>query len=264
MISFKIFHINAFSSEVFRGNPAGVIPLNFWIPDNLMQKIAFQNGLSETAFFVKTERGYKIRWFTPKQEVDLCGHATIASAMVLNEFLANPDEKVIFESKSDDLIVNKIGDKYFLKLLAEKFTEIPSNKALELGIGQTPTKVLKAGDDIVAVLASEEAVSKVKPNFEEITKLNSRGLIITAKGNDVDFVARFFAPNVGVPEDPVTGSIYNKLAPFWSPILDKTKLVARQLSERSGEIFIEINENDVWVGGEASPYLKGEIFVKNN
>ncbi len=262
MITLKIFHVNTFTSEDFKGNPAGVVPLNFWISDSLMQGIANQNGLSETAFFVKTLKGFHIRWFTPQEEVDLCGHATLASGYVLTELLGNRDERIVFESKSGDLEFFKQDSRYFLDFPAYEPYDVQIEFPFQKVLGIAPQRVLQANEDIMAVFNSEEEISKIKPDFNQLSKLKARGLIVTARGNEVDFVSRFFAPAVGINEDPVTGSAYTKLIPFWSKELGKNTFVSIQTSQRTGKISGEYLNGRAIIGGEALHYLSGDIFIK--
>jgi len=263
MISLKIFHINSFSSEDFKGNPAGVVPLDFWISDALMQKIANQNGLSETAFFVKTIRGFSIRWFTPDVEVPLCGHATLAAGYVLIEYMGHPEDRILFESRSGDLEFVKKDDIYYLDFPAfepeEKDFDFPFQKVL----GIRPVQVLQANEDVMAVFESEEDILRIRPDFNALARLKARGLIVTAPGKTVDFVSRFFAPGLGINEDPVTGSSFTKLFPYWAKKLNKTVFEARQISDRGGKVVGEYKGDRVLIGGDAAAYLRGEIYVKN-
>ncbi len=263
MIALKIFHINSFSAEDFRGNPAGVVPLDFWISDTLMQKIANQNGLSETAFFVKTARGFRIRWFTPEVEVPLCGHATLASGFVLTEYMGHPEDRILFESNSGDLeFVRNMGT-YYLDFPAFVPEETSIDFPFEKVLGIKPAKILRANEDIMAVFGSEEEIRRIRPDFNALQKLKARGLIVTAPGQEVDFVCRFFAPGLGINEDPVTGSSFTKLFPYWAGELNKTTFEAEQLSERGGKVIGEYREGRVLIGGDAMAYLQGEIYIRN-
>ena len=263
MISLKIFHINSFSSEDFKGNPAGVVPLDFWISDTLMQKIANQNGLSETAFFVKTVRGFYIRWFTPEVEVPLCGHATLASGYVLTEYMGHPEDRILFESNSGDLEFVKKDDIYYLAFPSftpvEKEIDFPFQEELVV----KPAGILQANQDVMAVFESEEEILRIRPDFGALARLKARGLIVTAPGSQTDFVCRFFAPGLGINEDPVTGSCYTKLFPYWAQKLGKTVFEAQQLSERGGKVTGEYRGDRVLIGGDAMAYLQGEIYIKN-
>lgn len=263
MISLKIFHINSFSSEDFKGNPAGVVPLDFWISDTLMQKIANQNGLSETAFFVKTVRGFYIRWFTPDVEVPICGHATLASGYVLTEYMGHPEDRILFESNSGDLEFVKKDGIYYLDFPAFEPVETEVDFPFQKVLGVKPVRILQANEDIMAVFNTEEEILRIRPDFSALTRLKARGLIVTAPGKQVDFVSRFFAPGLGINEDPVTGSSFTKLFPYWSKELNKTTFEAVQLSERGGSVTGEYLGNRVLIGGDAMAYLRGEIYIKN-
>ncbi len=264
MISLKIFHINSFSAEDFKGNPAGVVPLDFWISDTLMQKIANQNGLSATAFFVKTVRGFYIRWFTPEVEVPtICGHATLASGYVLTEYMGHPEDRILFESNSGDLEFVKKDDIYYLDFPAFVPVEAEFDFPFQKVLGIKPVRVLQAHEDVMAVFNSEEEILRLRPDFSALSRLKARGLIVTAPGNKVDFVSRFFAPGLGTNEDPVTGSSFTKLFPYWAKELNKTIFEAYQLSERGGKVTGEYRGDRVLIGGDAMPYLQGEIYIKN-
>ncbi|MBX2952188.1 MAG: PhzF family phenazine biosynthesis protein [Leadbetterella sp.] len=262
-MALKIFHINSFSSEDFKGNPAGVVPLDFWISDTLMQKIANQNGLSETAFFVKTIRGFYIRWFTPDVEVPICGHATLASGYVLTEFLGHPEDRILFESRSGDLEFVKKGGTYYLDFPAFTPVDTEVDFPFQKVLGVKPARILQANEDIMAVFNSEEEIRRIRPDFSALARLKARGLIVTAAGREVDFVCRFFAPGLGINEDPVTGSSFTKLFPYWAAELNKTTFVAQQISERGGTVTGEYRGDRVLIGGDAMAYLRGEIYIKN-
>ncbi len=255
-----IYQVDAFTKKVFAGNPAAICPLDEWIDPDLMQKIALENNLSETAFFVKKEDFYELRWFTPTSEMDLCGHATLASAFVIfNVF--DSDEKILkFQTKSGLLTVEKDGEQFVLDFPsrpAEK-SEIP--EGLIEAIGKEPKEVLRARDYLL-VYESEDEIRGIAPNFAELLKINTHAVIVTSKGETSDFVSRFFAPEVGVFEDPVTGSAHCTLIPYWAEKLNKTKLFAKQVSERGGELYCELVGDRVKIGGTAVHYLKGEIEV---
>lgn len=260
MTSLKIYHINAFASESFSGNPAAVIPLEFWLPDDKMQQIAAQNNLSETAFFVKTADGFHIRWFTPKVEVNLCGHATLASAFVIFEILGFQNDSITFDSKSGPLYVTKNGQQIFLNFPASTVEQVKTLEGVEDAIGHPIERILKAGDDYLLIFENEGIVKNLNPDFSSLAKINARGVIVSSKSNTYDFVNRFFAPNVGIDEDPVTGSAYTKLIPYWSNILGKSKMDACQISERRGEVSCELMGERVLIGGKANLYLQGEIL----
>ncbi|MGI8668501.1 MAG: PhzF family phenazine biosynthesis protein [Aridibacter sp.] len=260
-MTLDIYPADAFPKEVFKGNPAAVCPLESWIDAELMQKIAFENNLSETAFFVKSEDVYEIRWFTPSFEIDLCGHATLASAFVIFEILKLESEFVRFHShKSGELSVEKNGDLLILDFPARPVTKYDAPDGLIEAIGKKPKEILKARDYFL-VYETEQEIADIKPNFSKLLEVGGHGFIVTAKGETSDFVSRFFAPEVGVFEDPVTGSAHCNLIPHWAEKLGKTEMLARQISERGGELFCELKGDRVKIGGNAVLYLKGEIYV---
>ena len=256
-----IYQVDAFTKEVFRGNPAAVCPLESWIDADLMQKIALENNLSETAFFVKKEDHYEIRWFTPTYEIDLCGHATLASAFVIFECLKLETEIVKFHShKSGELFVEKKDDVYVLDFPSRPVSKSEVPEGLIEAISKQPKEVLKARDYFL-VYENEQEILEIKPNFSKLLEIDAHGFIVTAKGENLDFVSRFFAPEVGVFEDPVTGSAHCNLIPFWAEKLGKTELFAKQISARGGELFCEMKGDRVKIGGNAVLYLKGEISI---
>jgi PhzF family phenazine biosynthesis protein len=256
-----IYQIDAFTDKVFKGNPAAVCPLESWIPKNLMQKIAMENNLAETAFFVPTSQGFEIKWFTPTVEIDLCGHATLATAHVLFEYLGYKADVIRFESNSGELLVRKEKDLLLLDFPTAQFEEIEAPDELLEALVVDPEEVFK-GFDYMLVLESEEEVMSVQPNFLRLAEIPTRGIIITAQGESVDFVSRFFAPRAGILEDPVTGSSHTLLIPYWAKTLGKNELTARQLSPRQGELFCKYLGNRVEIGGKARTYLVGEIDVE--
>lgn len=263
MDKLKIYQVDAFTNKLFGGNPAAVCVLEDWLADDLMQNIAAENNLSETAFIVPKGNDFEIRWFSPPVEVDLCGHATLASAFVLFELLNYRGEEIIFHSrKSGSLKVNKEGHLLILDFPTDELMLQSPIQEITDGIGITPKEVYKGRFDYLAVLSSEEELRKVQPDFSSVSKLNSRGLIITAPGNEVDFVSRFFAPQTGINEDPVTGSAHTSLIPYWAKRLNKKDLSAKQLSNRSGELSCELNGDRVKIGGKAQLYMTGEIRIK--
>lgn len=260
-MNLTIYQVDAFAKEVFKGNPAAVCPLEEWIDADLMQKIALENNLAETAFFVKSGDVYEIRWFTPVYEIDLCGHATLASAFVIFEILKTEKDFVKFHShKSGELSVEKKGDVLVLDFPSRPVSSAEIPAGLTDALGKTPKEVFKARDYFL-VYENEQEISEIKPNFNKLLEVGGHGFIVTAKGDSADFVSRFFAPEVGVPEDPVTGSAHCNLIPFWSERLGKTELFARQISSRGGELFCELKGDRVKIGGNAVLYLKGEIYV---
>jgi PhzF family phenazine biosynthesis protein len=257
--SLKIYHVNAFSSNPFTGNPAAVVPLDFWLSETIMQQIASQNNLSETAFFVKTAEDFHIRWFTPTVEVNLCGHATLASAYVIFEILGFQGDTITFESKSGPLYVSTNGQEIFLNFPAVVAEELKILTGIEEAMNAIPIQIYEVGDDVLLIFESETAVANLNPDFGLLSKINARGVIASSKSETYDFVCRFFAPKVGVNEDPVTGSAFTKLIPYWSAILEKTKMNACQISQRRGDVRCELLDDRVLIGGKANLYLKGEI-----
>ena len=255
-----LYQVDAFASRVFAGNPAAVCPLQDWIPDEVLQSIAAENNLAETAFFVFNGKGFDIRWFTPTSEVDLCGHATLASAFILFEKLDWKEDSVTFQSNSGPLSVHRGPQGLVLDFPSQPGTPCPIPAALGDGLGCQPIAVL-ACEDYMAVFEAEEEIVGINPNLDALRQLDLRGVIATAKGEEVDFVSRFFAPNVGINEDPVTGSAHCMLAPYWADELNKTRLTARQLSERTGELRCELKGDRVLISGETVLYMEGTIWV---
>ncbi len=260
----KIFQVDAFSNKPFGGNPAAVVPLEAWLDDDVMMKIAGENNLSETAFFVKEGDRYHLRWFTPTVEVNLCGHATLASAHVIFNELKLEDSFIAFHSdRSGELAVDKQGDKLVLDFPAYPSTEIEQSDALAQAIGKVPLKVWESQSNMVfARLEREEDVRNLEPDLHAIGQLQYDEVIVTAEGDDCDFASRMFAPRIGITEDPVTGAIHCTLIPYWAEHLGKQKLFARQVSARGGELFCELAGDRVRIGGNAVTYLKGEIYVE--
>ena len=256
-----LYQVDAFASEVFSGNPAAVCPLKSWLPDDLMQSIARENNLSETAFFVPEGDAYRIRWFTPEAEVDLCGHATLASAHVIFAFLDMEGSRVSFLSQSGPLSVTRNRDLLTMDFPAQppEACEVPDR--LVAGLGAEPLELL-CSQDYFAVFESEEQVLAIAPDMETLSGLGLRGVIVTAPGTEADFVSRFFAPGIGIPEDPVTGSAHCALVPYWSRRLGKAVLHARQLSRRGGELFCRDRGERVEISGRATLYLAGTIVVR--
>jgi len=254
------FHVDAFASGVFRGNPAGVCPLAAWLPDATLQNIAAENNLSETAFVVARGADYDLRWFTPTTEVDLCGHATLAAAFVLFTERGFTGDKIRFHSRSGPLSVSREGDVLTLDFPSRPAAPCATPEALRRGLGATPAEARKARD-FLAVFASEVEVRALKPDFAALRTLDCLGIIATAPGVDCDFVSRFFAPVAGIDEDPATGSSHCTLIPYWAQRLGKTKLFARQVSARGGEMFCNLAGDRVQIGGRAARYSRGELEV---
>lgn len=257
----KIYQVDAFASTIFEGNPAAVIPLESWLDDKTMQKIALENNLSETAFFIPKNNEFHIRWFTPKVEVDLCGHATLASAHVLFHHLNFQKDEICFESRSGLLKVNRKEEILYLDFPASNLNDVEIPENLKNAFQFEPIKAVKGRDDIMLVFDNEEEIMHLKPDFHKILESKTRGIIATAKSQEFDFVSRFFAPAVGVNEDPVTGSAHTILIPYWSSVLGKKEMIAKQVSQRGGILYCKNNNGRVEIGGEAITYLVGDIFI---
>jgi predicted PhzF superfamily epimerase YddE/YHI9 len=256
----KQYQVDAFATRLFEGNPAAVCPLERWLQDDVLQAIAEENRLSETAFFVPTGEVFQLRWFTPLAEVDLCGHATLATAHVLFDILGYPEPVIRFSTRSGDLAVEREYDSLAMDFPALPPAACEAPGVLIEALGAVPLEVL-AADDYVAVYDSEAAILGLDPDMSRLRKLDLRGVCVTAKGRDVDFVSRFFAPKFGVPEDPVTGSAHCELAPYWAQRLGSNRLRARQLSSRGGQVFCEVNGDRVKLSGRAVTFMEGEIFL---
>ncbi len=256
-----LYVIDAFTQQVFGGNPAGVCPLEDWLSDEAMQLIARENNLSETAFFVRQGEGYALRWFAPTMEIDLCGHATLASAFVIFNYLERDRESVTFQTRSGALVVARDGERLVMDFPARRAEPSPVPPELMAGlVGARPVEVL-LGRDYMAVYESEDEVRSLQPDFALLAQLDCLGIIVTAKGREADFVSRFFAPRAGVNEDPVTGSAHCTLIPYWSEKLGKQKLRAIQVSERGGELFCEHRGERVQIAGYAVRYSEGFIYL---
>jgi PhzF family phenazine biosynthesis protein len=254
------YQVDAFTTRVFGGDPAAVCQLDSWPDDELLQAIATENNLSETAFFIKSEQGFHLRWFTPVAEVNLCGHATLAAAHVIFEILGHAEQTVAFETLSGILTVTRLGALLVMDFPAAKPVPCAAPQALLAGLGIQPSAIL-AADDYFAVFENEDIVRSIKPDFAQLAMLDLRGVIVTARGREVDFVSRFFAPKFGIPEDPVTGSAHCSLAPYWSEKLGKNALSARQISKRGGDILCELKNNRVLLAGHAITYMTSEINI---
>jgi PhzF family phenazine biosynthesis protein len=255
-----LYQVDAFTSEVFGGNPAAICPLESWLDDSLMQSIALENNLSETAFFVPDGEDFHLRWFTPVFEVDLCGHATLAASYVIATYLEPGREKIGFRTRSGRLEVTRVGDLFTLDfpVLAREACDSPPLLREALGV-----EVLACFDgmDMMAIVADEATVRGLSPDMSRLAALETRGVIVTAEGVDCDFVSRFFAPKHGIPEDPVTGSAHCLLTPYWSERLGRKRMTARQVSARGGELEVELKGGRVLISGRAAPYMMGSIRV---
>ena len=255
-----LYQIDAFSNHIFSGNPAAVCPLKEWLEDSLLQAIAQENNLSETAFFVPEGNGYHIRWFTPVAEVDLCGHATLATAFVIFNYFETSSGHVSFNSKSGSLNVVKEDELLSMDFPSQPPVLCEAPKELLDGIGKEPLEVL-CSEDYVAVFSGENDIIELNPDMAILKKLDLRGVIVTARGKNVDFVSRFFAPKFGVNEDPVTGSAHCALTPYWGNKLNKKNLHAYQVSQRGGEIFCKDCGERVIISGRAVQFMEGSITL---
>ncbi|RYV03400.1 isomerase [Shewanella sp. OPT22] len=257
----NIYQVDAFTSSVFRGNPAAVCPLDSWLSDELLQNIATENNLSETAFFVKEADGYCLRWFTPNGEVDLCGHATLATAHVLFQHLNDTSSEIEFYTRSGTLLVKQCDAGYQMRFPATQIEKVVAPDLLLHGLGVEPLEVL-LGFDYCVVLENEAEVHAIQPDYNLLSKLEYRGVVVTAIGDDCDFVSRCFFPKLNVNEDPVTGSAHCELAPYWAQKLSKNKLTAKQLSKRVGELECRIEGDSVILIGNAADYMKGVVTIR--
>lgn len=257
-----IFYVDAFSEKIFSGNPAAVCPLGQWYDDKLLQNIAFENNLSETAFLVDNKGSIEIRWFTPLSEVELCGHATLASAHVLFRHLDFPGEKIVFHSRHRGmLIVTKKEPLLELDFPADHPEPALPPAGLVAAIGKKPLEIWKGRTDYLLYYGSQEDVEEIKPDFPLLKNIQARGIMVTAAGYECDFVSRFFAPTVGVNEDPVTGSAHTTLTPFWAHRLNQLSFDAVQLSRRGGFLQCKLSGDRVLIAGKAKTYLTGEIYT---
>jgi PhzF family phenazine biosynthesis protein len=257
-----VYQVDAFTDQLFAGNPAAVCPLDSWLSDELMQQIAMENNLAETAFVVANNNGYDIRWFTPAVEVDLCGHATLASAYVLFEKLGVAGNEIAFHShRSGPLHVKRSGDWLLLDFPADALQPIEVTADMQACFDKTIIAAVKGKTDFMLIMENEADILQVVPRLDQIAQLPARGVIITSRGSDSDFVSRFFGPAVGVPEDPVTGSAHTSLVPYWAKELGKTDLTARQLSARGGFLRCRHLGERVEIGGKGRLFLEGNIYI---
>jgi len=258
----KMYQVDAFTDKLFRGNPAAVCLLDEWLSEEQMQKIGAENNLSETAFLVPKGDDYEIRWFTPAVEVELCGHATLASAHVLFEHTNHPNEKIIFHSRvRGELTVTKDDRFLTLDFPADTIKKVDAPENLLKAFNIKPWECYKGKTDFMLIYSSQEEIEQIEPDFNLILLSGARGVIVTAKGNDTDFVSRFFAPEAGINEDPVTGSAHTTLTPYWSEKTGKKVLTAKQISKRQGDLKCELFGDRVKITGKAVTYLIGEIEI---
>ena len=257
----KLYQVDAFADRVFEGNPAAVCPLDNWLDDHVLQKIAEENNLSETAFFVRTDNNIQLRWFTPLEEVDLCGHATLAAAYVLYKHCNYSSPSATFDTKSGQLFVTKIDTGFSMDFPVSMLQAVDAPAELLLGLGGHKAQTILAGFDYVVVLNSVKEVMDLNPDFSQWLNLDLRGVVVTAQGTDVDFVSRCFFPKLRVNEDPVTGSAHCELAPYWGARLGLSVLCGRQLSQRSGLVHCQLVADRVILTGNVVEYMMGEINV---
>ncbi len=256
----KIYQVDAFTNSLFSGNPAAICPLETWLADDILQKIALENNLSETAYFTGSKGSYHLRWFTPLAEVDLCGHATLAAAWVLRHELGDETSPIHFQSRSGELRVLSDGESFTLDFPLQP--PVPCNPPPGLidSLGVKPLAVYEAEDYLVHV-ENEQTVRSLRPDFAGLKNLPLRGVIVTAPGDSVDFVSRWFGPKVGVDEDPVTGSAHTTLAPYWTKELDRKELKAEQVSKRGGQLTCKVEGERVFISGKAVKYMEGTIYI---
>jgi PhzF family phenazine biosynthesis protein len=255
----RMYQVDAFTGTLFHGNPAAVCPLTEWLPDELMQQIAMENNLAETAFFVHERERYRIRWFTPEVEVDLCGHATLATAFVIFHFENFAGGFIEFDSRSGRLSVTKKGEQLTLNFPADPPRITDGTEEWIPALGRMPVGCFRGKSDYMVVYEKQEDIENLAPDMAKLARASARGIIVTAPGRDVDFVSRFFAPQSGIAEDPVTGSAHTTLTPYWAARLGKTELNAMQLSKRRGWLKCRLAGDRVEISGMARAYLTGQI-----
>ncbi len=254
----RYFHIDAFTHHPFSGNPAAVVPLDQWPDDALLQKMAAEHALSETAFLVPTKDGYHLRWFTPATESDLCGHATLASAHLVFSELKPKASEIVFETRSGPLPVRRSGDLIVMDFPARPATPVSAPAFLVDGLGRAPKAVLKARD-FLCIFETEEEIRGLWPRYDLLAKVDTYGIIVSAPGHASDFVSRYFAPRLGILEDPVTGSAHCTMVPYWSKALGKKELIAHQVSSRGGDIYCTDRGDRVLMAGYAVTYMEGQV-----
>lgn len=257
-----IYQVDAFASEVFRGNPAAVCPLDFWPDDKLLQNIAMENNLSETAFYVEKDGYWELRWFTPVSEVELCGHATLAASHVLFTHFKRPEESLRFITRErGEIHVTRDNDFLTLDFPTDEIHPSLPPEGMVEALGKKPKEIWKGITDYLLYFTAQEDIENLSPDFTRLSKVDARGVIVTAPGYEADFVSRFFAPIIGIDEDPVTGSAHTSLTPFWNKRLGKKEYEAQQLSNRGGFLKCKLSDDRVLISGQAFTYMKGEIFV---
>jgi PhzF family phenazine biosynthesis protein len=255
-----LYQVDAFTTRLFGGNPAAVVPLDEWLPDDVLAAIAAENNLSETAFVLPQADPAPLRWFTPAVEVDLCGHATLATAHILFRHRFPGRDRLAFSTRSGTLTVTRQGELLSMDFPARPASTVEITDALVAALGRRPARAYRARD-LMAVFDAESDVRDLQPDFQRVTALDAFAVIVTAPGKEADFVSRFFAPAKGIPEDPVTGSAHCTLIPYWAARLGRTELTARQLSRRGGELYCRLRGYRVDIAGRAVEYLRGEITV---
>jgi PhzF family phenazine biosynthesis protein len=257
----KIYQVDAFTNKLFGGNPAAVCPLKDWLHDETLQKIASENNLSETAYYVPKGGEYELRWFTPAAEVKLCGHATLATAFVIFEIEKSKLSVLNFHTLSGVLSVSRAQKGYTMNFPVDKLTRIEITDEVKKAIGINPAEMYHGRDVLFVVLNSEKDLIGINPDPSLVKKLHRHGMIVTAKGDTTDFVSRCFFPNFGIDEDPVTGSAHTILTPYWANRLNQNVLTATQLSQRRGELLCKLDGERVEISGEAVLYLEGKILI---
>ena len=260
-MNLSIYQADAFAEELFRGNPAAVIPLTEWLPSSLMQKIALENNLSETAFFIPGGENYLLRWFTPTTEVSLCGHATLATAHILFKHMGYEGNVIHFQTQSGLIPVSREGDLLYLNFPLSTLKSYPTPQGLTKALGLRPLEVMVSGSYLMAIYKNESEVRNIVPDFQTLTKLAFKEIIVTAAGRQADFVSRFFAPLMGINEDPATGSAHTLLIPYWSHYLGKSILLSHQVSHRGGVIHCEMLDDRVRIGGKVVTFMQGTLFI---
>lgn len=258
----KLYQIDAFSEASFSGNPAAVVPLDHWLDDQMMQNIALENNLSETAFYIPNDKGFEIRWFTPKIEVNLCGHATLAAAHVLFKHYNFEGKTIYFQSKSGELSISQSDEKYTMLFPTDTIKQVTTPVEVLKAFSIESLETYRGRDDYMVIVESQRVVEQLKPDFKMLAGLEAcRGVIITAQGDEVDFVSRCFYPQAGIDEDHATGSAHTTMTPYWAKKLGKNELSALQLSARKGVFNCEYLNEQVSLTGSAKTFLIGDIFL---